>query len=54
MSVEYLQIKLTLYLPNFAINGRLAEDCLESFPEPWNCARQAVYSLEASMSTCTL
>ena len=31
MSIEYLQIILTLYLPNFATNGRLAEDCLGSF-----------------------
>ena len=31
VSVEYLQIILTLYSPNFATNGRLAEDCLGSF-----------------------
>ena len=33
MSVEYLQINLILYLPNFVTNGRLAEYRLMSFPE---------------------
>ena len=29
VSIEYFQLILTLYLPNFATNGRLAEDCIE-------------------------
>ena len=54
VSIEYLQINLTLYLPNSTINRRLAEDCLKSFQTSYNQARQVVYSEAASTSACTL